>query len=128
MSGGAPALDSEGNMFMSTGNGTFSETTVTTKPPLSPNNNFGESFINLSPTTLAVQDFYTPSQNADWTSYDLDLSSSGVTVLPDGVGPTAHQDFWSLRQAGPFVDDRPDEHVRIQSERRQHGAVPDAAL
>ena len=93
MSGGAPALDSEGNMFMSTGNGTFSETTVTTKPPLSPNNNFGESFINLSPTTLAVQDFYTPSQNADWTFYDLDLSSSGVTVLPDGVGPTAHQNL-----------------------------------
>jgi hypothetical protein len=89
MSGGAPALDSEGNMFLSTGNGSFDATSGVTKPP-APNNDYGESFVNLSPTTLAVQDFYTPSQNVAWTENDLDLSSSGITVLPDGVGPTAH--------------------------------------
>jgi chitodextrinase len=89
MAGEAPALDSSGNMFFSTGNGTFDDTT-STLPPLSPNNDFGESFMNLSPSTLAVQDFYTPSQNASWTSGDLDIASAGLTVLPDGVGPTAH--------------------------------------
>jgi hypothetical protein len=39
---------------------------------------------------LTVTDYYTPSQNAAWTAQDEDLSSSGVSVLPDGVGPTAH--------------------------------------
>jgi hypothetical protein len=89
MSGGAPALDSSGNMFLSTGNGEFDGTNYIAGPP-APNNDYGETFLNLSPTTLAVQDFYTPSQNASWTSNDLDLSSGGITVLPDGSGPTAH--------------------------------------
>jgi chitodextrinase len=89
MSGGAPALDSDGNMFFSTGNGSFDAVANVATAP-APNNDYGESFVNLSPTTLAVQDFYTPSQNAAWTAGDLDLSSSGVTVLPDGAGPAAH--------------------------------------
>jgi hypothetical protein len=89
MSGGAPALDSDGNMFFSTGNGSFDATTSVATPP-APNNDYGETFVNLSPSTLAVQDFYTPSQSSTWSENDLDLSSSGITVLPDGVGPTTH--------------------------------------
>jgi chitodextrinase len=89
MSGGAPAFDVDGNMFLATGNGSFDATSGVATPP-APNNDYGESFINLSPTTLAVQDFYTPSQNVSWSASDLDLSSSGVVVLPDGVGPTGH--------------------------------------
>jgi hypothetical protein len=89
MSGGAPAVDPEGNMFLSTGNGTFDDTSVTL-PALAPNNDFGESFLNLNTTTLAVSDFYTPSQNQLWTNGDLDISSGGVTVLPDGTGPAGH--------------------------------------
>src|ERR1039458_2012760 len=89
LSGGAPALDSSGNMFFSTGNGTFDDTTSTV-PPLAPNNDFGESFLNLNPSTLALQDFYTPSQNAAWSTNDLDLASAGVTALPNGVGPAGH--------------------------------------
>jgi len=87
MSGGAPALDSSGNMFMTTGNGTFDDTSDTLPAP---NNDFGESYLNLNPTTLAVQDFYTPANYATWSADDLDISSSGVTVLPDGIGPAAH--------------------------------------
>jgi len=89
MSGGAPALDSDGNMFLSTGNGSFDATGSVAGVP-APNNDYGESFVNLSPTTLAVQDFYAPSHNVAWSYNDLDLSSSGITVLPDGVGPSAH--------------------------------------
>ncbi|MGC2462498.1 MAG: fibronectin type III domain-containing protein [Steroidobacteraceae bacterium] len=89
MSGGAPALDSDGNMFFSTGNGSFDATTSVATPP-APNNDYGETFVNLSPSTLAVQDFYTPSQSSTWSENDFDLSSSGITVLPDGVGPTLH--------------------------------------
>jgi len=89
MGAGAPALDSSDNMFLSTGNGLFDDT-GSTLPPLAPNNDFGESFLNLNPTTLALQDFYTPSQTAAWTAKDSDISSAGITVLPDGVGPSAH--------------------------------------
>ena len=37
-----------------------------------------------------MADFYTPSQNAAWTRNDMDLSASGVVVLPNGTGPAAH--------------------------------------
>jgi hypothetical protein len=89
MSGAAPALDAEDDMFLSTGNGTFNDTNSTV-PALKPNNDFGESFVNLNPGSLAVQDFYTPSMNAQWTAADLDIASAGVMVLPDGVGPSTH--------------------------------------
>ena len=87
MSGAAPALDNEDNMFLSTGNGTFDDTSATLPAP---KNDFGESFLNLSPVYLTVQDFYTPSMNATWTANDLDIASAGITVLPDGVGPSGH--------------------------------------
>jgi hypothetical protein len=89
MSGAAPALDSHGNMFLSTGNGTFDNTSGAL-PPLAPNNDLGESFLNLNPATLALQDFYTPSQYLGWSNSDLDISSGAITVLPDNVGPAAH--------------------------------------
>jgi len=89
MSGAAPALDSSGNMFFSSGNGTFDDTS-NTLPALAPNNDFGESFLNLNPSTLVLQDFYTPSQNSTWSTNDLDIAAAGVMVLPDGVGPPSH--------------------------------------
>jgi outer membrane protein assembly factor BamB len=82
-------VDSFGSMFFSTGNGSFDATTSTVTPP-APNNDYGESFVNLNPSTLAVQDFYAPSQSAAWTASDFDISAGGISVLPDGVGPTAH--------------------------------------
>ena len=95
MSGGAPAADQAGNLYVTTGNGSFDYTSAVV-PPLAAGTDVGESYVKLSLTTtgstskLAVADFYTPSQNAAWTSADLDISASGVVVLPDGVGPAAH--------------------------------------
>ena len=59
-------------MFLSTGNGAFTDTSDTL-PALAPNNDFGESLVNLNPSTLTVQDFYTPSMNALWSTTDLDI-------------------------------------------------------
>jgi PQQ-like domain len=92
MSGGAPAVDSEGRLFLSTGNGAF-DNTHAVLPAVAPDDDFSMSFLNLNPSTLAVQDFYTPSMEAVWSGKDLDISSSGVTVLPDGIGPSAHPDL-----------------------------------
>jgi hypothetical protein len=89
MSGGGIAADSSGGLFFSTGNGTFDDK-ADIIPPMAPGNDFGESYVKLNPTTLNVTDFYTPSQNFYWTGGDLDISSSGLVVLPDGLGPTGH--------------------------------------
>jgi hypothetical protein len=89
MSGAAPAVDSSGSIFLSTGNGTF-DWVGDIVPPLAPADDFGESFVRLDPNSLTVQDFYTPSQNVTWSANDLDIASAGVTVLPDGAGPTGH--------------------------------------
>ncbi|HZO23793.1 MAG TPA: hypothetical protein VFB37_14920, partial [Steroidobacteraceae bacterium] len=89
MSGGAVAVDSTGSLFFSTGNGTFDDT-GSLVPPVAPRNDFGESFLKVNPSSLTVEDFYTPSQEAAWSNQDLDIASSGVVVLPDGAGPSGH--------------------------------------
>jgi hypothetical protein len=91
MSGGAPAIDSGGNFFVTTGNGSFDDQSDTL-PAAPGTDDFGMSFLKLDPNALAVQDFYTPSKEAGWSADDLDISSSGVIVLPDGAGPSGHPD------------------------------------
>ncbi|MGA8706154.1 MAG: PQQ-binding-like beta-propeller repeat protein [Steroidobacteraceae bacterium] len=89
LSAGAPAVDSSGNIYLSTGNGAFDDTS-NLLPPVAPNNDFGMSMLNLNPSTLVVQDFFTPAQNAPWSTLDYDISAAGIVVLPDGSGPSAH--------------------------------------
>jgi hypothetical protein len=89
MSGGAPAVDSSGAIYLNTGNGTF-DNTSNALPPVAPNNDMSMSVLKMNPTSLAVQDFFAPEQEAAWSTEDFDVSSVGVTVLPDGVGPSAH--------------------------------------
>jgi hypothetical protein len=107
MSGGAPAVDSEGRFFFSTGNGTFDDT-AGVLPAVAPDNDFSMSFLNLNPATLAVEDFFTPSMEAVWSGQDLDIASAGVTVLPDGIGPSEHPDLLvgSDKQAHLWLIDR----------------------
>jgi hypothetical protein len=86
MSGGAPAVDASGSLYVTTGNGSFDDSS----PPLAPNNDFSMSFLKMNPANLTVEDFYTPSNELAWSNSDFDISSSGVVVLPDGLGPTGH--------------------------------------
>jgi hypothetical protein len=89
MSGGGPAADATGSIYLSTGNGSFNLFTSggQTFPPF---NDYSMSFLKFDPSSLAVQDFYTPSQEATWSSGDKDISSAGVLVLPNGSGPSGH--------------------------------------
>jgi hypothetical protein len=107
MAGGGVAADSSGALYLSTGNGSFDDS-ADIVPPNAPNNDFGESFVKLNQSTLAVADYYTPAQNAVWSANDLDLASSGVTVLPDGTGPTGHPNVFigSDKQAHLWLMDR----------------------
>jgi outer membrane protein assembly factor BamB len=74
-SGQAPAIDAAGNIYISTGNGSFGAT----------QNNLvqtGNSFIKLSPT-LRLLDYFTPYNSAVLNSGDMDLGSSGLLLIPN---------------------------------------------
>jgi hypothetical protein len=78
-SGGAgPAADASGNIYFSTGNGTFDG-----------KKNFSESVIKLSPTGTLL-DSFTPFNQNIFDANDIDLASAGVMILPDSVGSTTH--------------------------------------
>ncbi len=107
MSGGAPASDSSGSVYLSTGNGSFAYTS-NSPTPVPSGIDLSMSFIKFNSTSLAVQDFYSPANEATWSGQDMDISSSGVIVLPDGAGPSAHPDllFGSDKQAHLWLLDR----------------------
>ena len=82
MGGGGPAADSTGNIYLSTGNGTF-DVTGSSKPA------YGDSVLRLDPTTgLSVADYFTPFDQANLAATDFDLAAGGVVVLPDQTGTT----------------------------------------
>jgi hypothetical protein len=73
--GQAPSIDAAGNIYISTGNGSFGVT---------PNYlvQTGNSFIKLSPT-LGLLDYFTPYNSAVMNSGDMDLGSSGLLLIPN---------------------------------------------
>lgn len=89
MSGGGPAADTSGNLYVMTGNGTFDA--GATVPPVAPNDNFGESFMRLATSGgLRVADFFTPANQSTLNDHDWDLGSGAPVVLPDVMGSTDH--------------------------------------
>jgi hypothetical protein len=86
MAGGAPAFDSTGNLYATTGNGTFDANQA-----LPPNGDYGDSVLKISTSAaLAVTDWFTPYNQAFLDTQDLDLGSSGVVVLPDQPSAPTH--------------------------------------
>jgi len=83
MSGGGPAADAAGNVYLLTANGVF-ETTLDANG--FPNQgDFGNSFLKLSTAggTLAVNDYFTMYNAPEESSRDADLGSGGIMLLPD---------------------------------------------
>ncbi len=71
MSGSAPAFDATGNLYFSTGNGSFDGSS-----------NFGESLLKLAPQTLNRLDFFTPGNWNTLNIGDTDFGSGGALFLP----------------------------------------------
>jgi len=69
-SGQAPAVDAEGNIYVVTGNGSWDG-----------KDNFSESFLRLSPQ-LKLLDWFTPTNHVQLDAKDMDLDSSGATLIP----------------------------------------------
>jgi len=76
-SGGmGPAADSNGNIYVITGNGTFDANSGGT--------DYGQSFIKLGPAggTLTVADWFAPHDEGTLNGNDQDIGSGGAVLLP----------------------------------------------
>jgi uncharacterized protein (TIGR03437 family) len=71
-SGRGPSFDSNGDVYVATGNGDWDGKA-----------NFGESLLHLSGSDLALKDWYTPEEWSDLNESDEDLGSAGVIVIPN---------------------------------------------
>lgn len=83
MSGGGPAADSSGNIYLLSANGPFGTTLDANGFPS--NRDFGNSFVKISNASagLSILDYFTMSNEAAESSADLDLGSGGEMLLPD---------------------------------------------
>jgi hypothetical protein len=84
LSGAPLSADSSGNIFVVVGNGTFDAD--------SGGDDYGDSFVKLTPNgnTLSISDYFTPFDQATLAANDIDLGSSGFTLLPDQPGAVTH--------------------------------------
>ncbi len=76
-SGQGPNADADGNVYVVTGNGTFTADKPNGK-------DYGNSFVKLKLENgaFAVKDFFTPCNQLWLDQTDLDLGSSGALLLP----------------------------------------------
>jgi len=90
--GGAPAVDSTGDIYVSTGNGVFDESAT-----MAMENDYGDSVLRLTPAAgstpnganLQLNGWFTPYDEFTLEQNDTDLGSGGVVLLTDqAVGPT----------------------------------------
>ena len=70
-SGRGPAVDSQGNIYIVTSNGDSDNVT-----------NFSDSVLRLDPGSLAIKDWFAPSNQQALNDDDDDLGSSGVLLVP----------------------------------------------
>jgi fibronectin type 3 domain-containing protein len=102
MAGAGLTVDSQGFLYVTTGNGTFDSQLNAQGFPV--NGNYGNSVLKLQvdPTStpsnpningygLKVVDYFTPFNQAQLSIIDDDLGSSGALILPDSVGSTANR-------------------------------------
>lgn len=103
-----PAADASGNIYLPTGNGTFDAA--------SGGRDYGDSSLKLDPSHLAVLDYFTPFNQKKLNDEDLDLGSSGPTLLPDQPGRHPHMLLQPSKGGTIYVLDR-DRMGKFQSGR-----------
>src|SRR5487761_2299629 len=86
-SGGAPVVDSQGNIFVATGNN-MAGGVPAPGPGTRPISAYAETVVKLSTSgpTLAPVDWFMPSDAQTLNSGDLDFGSGGPTALPASMG------------------------------------------
>jgi hypothetical protein len=100
--GNGIAADEAGNIFVET-----AESGVNDYDVPEGGQTYCNSVIKLSPN-LEVLDYFTPWIVAFLNQNDLDLSSTGVMILPDQSGPNIHELVAGGKQGFVYVLDRDD--------------------
>jgi hypothetical protein len=91
--GNGPAVDSEGNIYLATGDGTFDLNTGGV--------DFGDSLVKMD-ANLNVLDYFTPMDQAcRLLPNDLDLGSGGPMILPPQAGTYADEIIQSGKGGSP---------------------------
>jgi hypothetical protein len=96
--GGKIVSDSKNNLYLEVGNGSFGATNAADLDangfPITPN--YGDSVLKLARDSstpsnpnpngwgLKVVDYFTPTNNAYFDTYDLDFGSCGAVLIPSG--------------------------------------------
>ena len=105
MSGNGLAADSKGNIYFSTGNGTFD----VDANGVHIGNNYGDSVLKLATSStgaLTQTDYFTPFNQNDLNNADADLGSGGVLLLPDQQGAHPHLAITCGKEGKIYVIDR----------------------
>ena len=104
MSGDQICADGFGNLYLTTGNGTFTQPTYDASSGTYLGGDYGDSFVKLSVDTvhtsstnqntngwgLDVISYFTAYNQAALSGSDYDLGSGGGLLLPDSAGNAAH--------------------------------------
>ena len=93
-----PAVDSEGHLYVPTGNGTFDAGNG--------GSDYGDSVLKLDGASLAIRDYFTPHDQDRISNADNDIGSSGPTLLPDQPGPHRHLLLQPTKDSTIYVIDR----------------------
>jgi hypothetical protein len=85
MSGGAPAADNNGNLYVITGNGSFDVTNTS-----GPRDDYGDSFLQLN-SGLGISSWFSPSDQLNDAAIDHDFGAGGAAVVLNlSTGPLQH--------------------------------------
>ena len=106
MSGGGPAADAAGNIYLLTGNGAFEVSLDAGGFPIK--GDYGNSFLKLS-SALAVGDYFTMSNEVAESLADQDLGSGGAMLLPDladSTGTVRHLAVGAGKDGNIYLVDR----------------------
>jgi hypothetical protein len=109
MSGAGPAVDSSGNIYFLTANGTFDTTLDANGFPAS--GDYGNAFMKLSTknNVLAVADYFNMDNTVSESGGDVDLGSGAALVLPDlsdGNGKVQHLAVGAGKDSNIYVVNR----------------------
>ncbi len=109
MSGGGPAADAAGNVYVLTANGAFETTLDGAGFPSG--QDYGNSFLKLTTAggMLAVADYFTMANEVAESQADTDLGSGGIMLLPDladASGTTRHLAVGAGKDGNIYVVNR----------------------
>jgi hypothetical protein len=114
MSGAGPAADANGNVFLTTSNGTFDATLDTSGKPK--NGDYGNGYLNIqSPNgVMTVYDYFEPLNGVPGAANYADQGSGGIMltpgfesstefVPPQGIGAGKDGNIYQLGSAGNLL-------------------------